>query len=83
MLSLTTGGSADAYVKGGFNGDIQSILRPIQKGMLKFVGFDVLAANIIYAPVRMEDEEWKNILEKYAQRLRQIHVEQAISVNEY
>lgn len=83
LLSLTTGGPADAYVKGGFNGDIQSILRPIQKGMLKFVGFDVLAANIIYAPVRMKDEERKNILEKYAQRLRQIHVERAISVGDY
>ena len=38
MLSLTTGGPAPAYVKGGFNGDIHAILRPIQRGMLQFVG---------------------------------------------
>ena len=40
MLSLTTGGPAPA---GGFNGDIHAIPRPIQRGILQFVGFEVLA----------------------------------------
>ncbi len=53
LLSLTTGGPSSAYVKGGFQGDIDAILRPIQRGMLQFVGFDVLAPQIINGPVRM------------------------------
>ncbi len=52
MLSLTTGGPAPAYLKGGFNGDIHAILRPIQRGILQFVGFEVLAPQIVYGPVR-------------------------------
>jgi NAD(P)H dehydrogenase (quinone) len=47
LLSLTTGGPPASYVKGGFNGDIYAILRPVQRGMLQFVGFDVLAPEIV------------------------------------
>jgi NAD(P)H dehydrogenase (quinone) len=55
MLALTVGGTKDAYLDGGFNGDINAILRPIQRGMLQFTGFDVLAPYIVYAPVRQTD----------------------------
>jgi hypothetical protein len=48
---LTGGGPAPAYLKGGFNGDIHAILRPIQRGMLQFVGFEVLAPQIGYGPI--------------------------------
>ena len=48
LLSLTTGGSGEAaYQPGGFNGDINGVLRPIQRGMLEFVGFDVLKPQIV------------------------------------
>jgi hypothetical protein len=33
LLSVTTGGPEAVYQKGGWNGDIQAILRPIQRGM--------------------------------------------------
>jgi putative NADPH-quinone reductase len=55
LLSLTTGGQEDAYRKGGLNGDIAGILRPIHRGILQFVGFDVLAPQIVYAPIRLTD----------------------------
>lgn len=32
MLSLTTGGPEEAYLPGGFNGDMMGILRPIHRG---------------------------------------------------
>jgi NAD(P)H dehydrogenase (quinone) len=83
MLSLTTGGPEEAYLKGGFNGDIKAILRPVQRGMLRFVGFEVLTPHIIYGPVRMSDEQRKAALEGYARRLRQIHLENPIDVGEY
>jgi len=83
MLSLTTGGPAEAYAKGGFNGDIHAVLRPVQRGMLRFVGFDVLAPHVIFAPVRLRDDQRKDILEGYARRLKRIEQEQPIDVGEY
>jgi NAD(P)H dehydrogenase (quinone) len=52
MLSLTTGGPESAYRKGAWNGDIDAILRPVQRGIFRFTGWDVLAPHIVYAPVR-------------------------------
>ncbi|MDP2822413.1 MAG: NAD(P)H-dependent oxidoreductase [Sulfuritalea sp.] len=80
LLSLTTGGPEEAYRKGGFNGDIAAILRPIQRGMLQFVGFDVLAPHIVYAPVRMPGEQRQQHLMDYAARLRRIADESPIDV---
>ncbi len=42
LLSLTTGGPREAYEPGGFNGDMAGVLRPINRGILRFVGFAVL-----------------------------------------
>jgi NAD(P)H dehydrogenase (quinone) len=83
MLSLTTGGPADAYVKGGFNGDIHGILKPIHRGMLQFVGFDVLAPHIVNAPVRMSDDQRKSELERFRKRLANIAGEKQIDVGQY
>jgi NAD(P)H dehydrogenase (quinone) len=83
MLSLTTGGPDPAYVKGGFNGDIEAILRPIQRGMLQFVGFEVLAPQITYGPVRLEQVQRTALLAAYAQRLRAIQQEKAFDVGIY
>lgn len=55
MLSLTTGGPQQAYLKGAFNGDISAILWPIHRGLLQFVGFEVLAPQIVYGPIRLDE----------------------------
>ena len=83
LLSLTTGGPGVVYEKGGWNGDIHAILRPIQRGMLRFVGFDVLAPHIVYSPVRITAEERTAALDAWASRLRRIEQEQPIEVGEY
>ena len=83
LLSLTTGGPAPAYAKGGFQGDIHAILRPIQRGMLQFVGFEVLAPQVIYGPVRMDDSQRKELLTAYAERLKSIENEKPIDVGAY
>jgi NAD(P)H dehydrogenase (quinone) len=83
LLSLTTGGPEEAYAKDGFNGDIESILRPFHRGMLQFVGFDVLAPHIVYAPVRQTDERRRELLEAFARRLRGIEQEAPIDVGRY
>ena len=83
MLSLTTGGSAPAYAKGGFNGDIHAILRPILRGMLQFVGFEVLAPQIAYGPVRLQPGQRTELLTAYAQRLKDIASETPVDIGIY
>ena len=83
LLSLTTGGPADAYQLGGFNGDIEAILRPIQRGMLQFVGFDVLAPHVVYAPVRQSHDVLEQELRRFADRLAGIADEGPIDVGAY
>lgn len=83
MLSLTTGGPEEAYRKGGFNGDIEGILRPVQRGVLEFLGFDVLAPQIHYGPVRATPEQRQAWLADYAERLQSVHNEAPIAAGEY
>ena len=83
FLSLTTGGPEEAYRTGGFNGDIAAILRPIHRGMLQFIGFDVLAPQIVYGPVHLTDEERRQQLATYTARLQRIADESPIEVGSY
>ena len=83
LLSVTTGGPEAVYQKGGWNGDIHAILRPIQRGILRFTGWDVLAPNLVYAPVRGSDEERQASLKSWAARLRNIENERPVEVGEY
>lgn len=83
LLSLTTGGPADAYLENGFNGDLNAILRPIQRGILNFTGFSVLQPQLVYGPVRVDDAQRQAWLAQWAQRLREIESEKAIVVGRY
>ena len=69
MLSLTTGGPPTMYSSTGLNGDINSILFPINHGILNFVGFDVLPPFIAWAVSRVGDEGREEYLAQYTQRL--------------
>jgi NAD(P)H dehydrogenase (quinone) len=83
LLSLTTGGPEAAYLADGFNGDLDAILRPIQRGMLEFTGFSVLAPQVIYGPVRANDAQRATWLESWALRLGSIESESSIDVGRY
>ena len=83
MLSVTTGGPAEAYQSGGFNGDIHAVLRPIHRGMLRFTGWEVLAPNIVYGPVRLSEDERLASLNAWAARLLAVEKEKPIAVGEY
>ena len=83
LLSLTTGGPEGAYAPGGFNGDIQAILRPIHRGMLEFTGFEVLAPQIHYGPVRVDPAQREAWLPAWVQRLQSIETEVPIQVGPY
>ncbi|MBR9728454.1 NAD(P)H-dependent oxidoreductase [Shewanella intestini] len=83
MLSTTIGGPKDLYVKGGWNGDLEAILRPIHRGVLEFTGFSVLAPQKVFGPARMTQLERKTQLDDYAARLATIFDEAPIQVGEY
>lgn len=83
LLSLTTGGPKEAYLPGGFNGDINGILRPIHRGMLEFVGFKILVPNISWSPAHLSEEERTAILKQYQNRLTSIENEESIAIGAY
>jgi NAD(P)H dehydrogenase (quinone) len=84
LLSLTTGGSGEAaYQPDGFNGDINGVLRPIQRGMLQFLGYDVLKPQIVWGPAQITEEERKTHLAAWRERLTQIAQEEPIAVGRY
>lgn len=83
LLSLTTGGPQEAYRKGGFNGDLDAVLRPIQRGMLEFCGCSVLAPQVVYAPVRLSEQQRRAELERWRARLAAIERELPIEVGGY
>ncbi|WP_047048923.1 NAD(P)H-dependent oxidoreductase [Vibrio mexicanus] len=83
MVSVTMGGPEETYDKGGWNGDLDAILRPIHRGIFEFTGFSVLEPQKVFGPARMTDEERTKALEDYAVRLADIETERPIEVGEY
>jgi NAD(P)H dehydrogenase (quinone) len=79
MLSLTTGGRLTMYTEIGINGDINSILYPINHGILRFVGFDVIPPFIVFGTSQIDDERRKGYLEEYKDRLITIRETPSIS----
>ncbi len=65
FLTLTTGGPEIAYGNTGKNGDLETILYPIQHGMLYFIGMTVLPPFICFSPARIGNEERVKELERY------------------
>ncbi len=69
MVSVTTGGPASMYKPDGLNGDIQQILFPINHGILRFTGFDVLPPFIAWGAAHVDDETRGAYLSQYRRRL--------------
>jgi NAD(P)H dehydrogenase (quinone) len=69
MLSLTTGGPEGSYQPDGVNGDIHQILYPINHGILRFTGFDVLPPHIVWGPSHLDADARRQALAAYEERL--------------
>ncbi len=69
MLSLTTGGKLPMYTEVGLHGDIHTILYPINHGILRYVGFDVLPPFVVFGATKINDERRKGYLREYEERL--------------
>ncbi|MDP6565701.1 MAG: NAD(P)H-dependent oxidoreductase [Alphaproteobacteria bacterium] len=69
MISLTTGGGRGAFSKDGISGDIHAILEPVNHGILRFNGFDVVPPFIAWAAAHVDDERREGYLRDYVERL--------------
>jgi NAD(P)H dehydrogenase (quinone) len=69
MLSFTTGAPAQSYVPGSKNGSLDELILHIQRGMLYFVGMEVLPPFVAYGASRVTPEERAAYLDSYRQRL--------------
>lgn len=72
FLTLTTGGPEIAYGNTGKNGNLETILYPIQHGMLYFTGMTVLPSFICFSPARITDEERHAQIQLYLDYLKNI-----------
>jgi NAD(P)H dehydrogenase (quinone) len=57
VLSVTIGGPEEAYTAKGLYGPMETILGPIHRGILAFVGLTVLEPLLVHGPGRMTPEE--------------------------
>ncbi len=78
MLSLTTGGPESMYSEDGLNGEMDTLLFPINHGVFRFLGFDVVPQHVVWGPARMTPEARSAAIESYTERLLGIAAAQTI-----
>ena len=83
MLSLTTGAPDEAWTPGGLHGDIDSILRPVHRGIFQFVGYDVLRPHVCCSVARVGDNERAAMLDDWRRRAGGLFEESPMDVGRY
>ncbi|XP_035193028.1 NAD(P)H dehydrogenase [quinone] 1 [Oxyura jamaicensis] len=78
MLSFTTSGMESMYTPRGINGDMNVFLWPMQRGMLQFCGFQVLAPQICYSVRYVAPEARAQMLSAWRRRLAAIWEEKPL-----
>ena len=78
MLAFTTGAPEATYLPGGRNADIRELILHIQRGMLYFLGMEVLAPFIAYSASRCAPEQREAYLEAYRARLVGVESESSL-----
>ncbi|MEI8086377.1 MAG: NAD(P)H-dependent oxidoreductase [Paludibacter sp.] len=81
FATLTTGGPAQTYTENSSNGDINSILFPLQHGVFYFAGMTVLPPFISYNPVRTSNEERIAEIERYKKYLSRLDLLKPVYTN--
>jgi NAD(P)H dehydrogenase (quinone) len=69
MISVTTGAHANVFAPDGMDGDIHRILWPIQNGVLRYVGFDVLPPFISHGIGLIDEKARVDLLAAFRARL--------------
>ncbi|XP_056318120.1 NAD(P)H dehydrogenase [quinone] 1 [Danio aesculapii] len=79
MLSFTTGGTESMYRDDSLHGDINVLLWPLQNGVLRFCGFQVLAPQIFWCPAYTPPEGRAAMLDGWRERLGGVLEEKPLS----
>lgn len=69
MLLFTTGGPSESFQPGGAFGSMDDFLFHIHRGMLEFVGYQVLDPVVTYGPARMTGQERAAALETVSESI--------------
>lgn len=72
ILSVTTGGTPARFSADGVFGEIDQYLRPLQFGMLAYLGMEALDPFVTYAASRVSQEELTAQLDAWERRLLEI-----------
>lgn len=72
LVTVTLGGREHMFGEGAIHGPLEEMLRPILRGTLAYVGFDVLAPFVAWHVPYISDEARQGFLGDYRQRLEQL-----------
>ncbi|KJH77644.1 MULTISPECIES: NAD(P)H-dependent oxidoreductase [unclassified Pseudomonas] len=79
LVTVTLGGREHMFGEGAIHGPLQDMLRPILRGTLAYVGFDVLQPFVAWHVPYISDEARKGLLHDYQQRLEHLSDEQPLT----
>lgn len=69
LVTVTLGGREHMFGEGAIHGPLQDMLRPILRGTLAYVGFDVLEPFVAWHVPYINDEARRDFLSQYRSRL--------------
>lgn len=79
LVCLTLGGRAHMFGEGAIHGPLEDMLRPLLRGTLAYVGFEVLQPFVAWHVPYISDEARGEFLARYADRLEQLGEEQPLA----
>ncbi|MBQ0820309.1 NAD(P)H-dependent oxidoreductase [Microvirga sp. HBU67558] len=65
LFSVTTGGTPQRFTKEGVYGEIGTVLYPVERLLLQYMGFEVLPPFVAYAAPRVSDGERQAYLDNW------------------
>ncbi|WP_095077052.1 NAD(P)H-dependent oxidoreductase [Pseudomonas sp. Irchel s3h17] len=78
LVTVTLGGREHMFGEGAIHGPLQDMLRPILRGTLAYVGFDVLEPFVAWHVPYISDEARQAFLIDYGLRLQRLEDEQPL-----
>ncbi|WP_419710418.1 NAD(P)H-dependent oxidoreductase [Pseudomonas sp. NFX224] len=78
LVTVTLGGREHMFGDGAIHGPLEDMLRPILRGTLAYVGFDVLEPFVAWHVPYISEEARQQFLVDYGQRLQHLSDEQPL-----
>ncbi len=78
LVTVTLGGREHMFGDGAIHGPLEDMLRPILRGTLAYVGFDVLEPFVAWHVPYISDEARQQFLVDYGQRLQHLSDDQPL-----